>query len=228
MPLFVGAGHDEILDFHLLEFAYTEDEVLRRDLVAVRLTDLSDAKRQFPVRRVEDVLEVDENALRRFRPQISNIVVVLDGAHRRLEHEVERTRLGEVMRAAFRTLFGRIDLIGPKAFLALAAIHERIGESGLVAGVPQDQTVHQDRRVKTFHVIALVNVCAPPRPLDVVLELDAHRPVVPRSLQPTIKFAALEEEPPPFAKRDDLVHRGSRHQSSSCAKAGIYHAVGLA
>src|SRR2546425_10685955 len=69
--------------------------------------------------------------------------------------------------------------------------------------------------VQAFDIVALVDVRAPPSPLVVVLQLDAHRAVTPGSLQAAIKLAALKEKSPPLAQGDDLVHRGARHQSSS-------------
>ena len=77
VPLFVRAGHDEELDLHLLELAHAKDEVLRRDLVAIRLADLRDAERQLAVRRVEHVLEVDEDALRRLGSQVRDVVIAI-------------------------------------------------------------------------------------------------------------------------------------------------------
>src|SRR4030095_229840 len=63
VPLFVSAGHYEELDFHLFKLANPENEILWRDLIAVRLADLSNAKRQFPIRGIEHVFEIHENAL---------------------------------------------------------------------------------------------------------------------------------------------------------------------
>lgn len=47
VPFLVGAGLDEELHLHLLEFAGAEDEVARRDLVAEALAGLADAKGGF-------------------------------------------------------------------------------------------------------------------------------------------------------------------------------------
>jgi hypothetical protein len=72
----------EELDFHLLELARAEREVARRDLVAETLADLRDAERHADARAVDDVLEVDEDALRRFRPEEGGIFLGA-GARRR-------------------------------------------------------------------------------------------------------------------------------------------------
>jgi hypothetical protein len=62
-------GTAEVLHLHLLELARAKDEVPRRDLVPEGLTDLRDPERQPSPRRLLDVLEVDEDPLRRLRTQ---------------------------------------------------------------------------------------------------------------------------------------------------------------
>src|SRR5690606_22288013 len=69
-PLLVRARLDEELHLHLLELAGPEDEVARRDLVAERLADLRDPERHALAGRRQDVLEVDEDPLRRLRPEV--------------------------------------------------------------------------------------------------------------------------------------------------------------
>src|SRR2546426_2402638 len=122
MPLFIGAGHDEKLNFHLLEFANAKDKILRCDLVAVRLADLSNAKRQLPVGGIENVLEVYENTLRGFGPEIGDVLVIFDRSDCCFEHQIERTRFSQIVEAAFRTFFAGLDLVCAKALLTLAAI----------------------------------------------------------------------------------------------------------
>jgi len=133
-----------------------------------------------------DVLEVHEDALRRFGPEVSGAVVALDRPDRRFEHQVEWPGFGEIVHAAFRTFFARLNLIGAKTFLALPAVDQRVGERGFVAGVSQDGLVHQDRGIEAFHVVTLVDIGSPPRAFDIVLEFDAHGTVVPRPLQTSV------------------------------------------
>ncbi len=66
----VLAGTDEILHLHLLELARAEDEVAGRDFVAERFSDLRDAEGNFAAHRRQHVLEIDEDALRRFGAKI--------------------------------------------------------------------------------------------------------------------------------------------------------------
>jgi hypothetical protein len=55
----------------LLEFAHTEDELPRHDLVAEGFTDLGDAERYFLAGGFLNVQEIDKNTLRRFRRRYS-------------------------------------------------------------------------------------------------------------------------------------------------------------
>src|SRR5262249_16076186 len=108
-PVFVPAlrfgGRDEVLHLHLLELAYAELEVTRRDLVPKLLADLRNAERRLRAGKLRDVLEVDEDALRRLRAQIRDRRCILERADPRLEHEVELPCLGEV---AVRRLTGML------------------------------------------------------------------------------------------------------------------------
>ena len=95
IPRFRFGRMAEEFDFHLLEFAAAEREVSRRDFVAEALADLADAERNAHARAVDDVFEVDENALRGFRTQERGVFFAAKRADRRLEHQVEFARLGQ-------------------------------------------------------------------------------------------------------------------------------------
>src|SRR5713226_761310 len=69
-----------------------------------------------------------------------------------------------------------------------------------------DEWMHEDRGVESDHVGAEADVVSPPHALDVVLQLDAERPVVPARPRPAVDLARLEDEPAPLAERDDDVH----------------------
>src|SRR5690606_15877691 len=79
----------EELDLHLLELARPEREVPRRHLVPERLADLRDAEGNLHARRVEHVLVVDEDALRRLGAQVRLVVLPGGGADVGLKHQVE-------------------------------------------------------------------------------------------------------------------------------------------
>src|SRR5262249_27965173 len=89
----------EELDLHQVELARAEDVVARRDLVAEGAADLADAEGHLDARRVEDVLEIDEHALRRLRPEVGLRFLVAHRTHPGLEHQIELSRLSQVTAA---------------------------------------------------------------------------------------------------------------------------------
>src|SRR5688572_19335980 len=70
IPFFIGAGDDEKLDFHLLEFAAAKSEIPWGDLVAEGLADLRDTEGKLHAHGLENVIEIDENTLGGFRSQV--------------------------------------------------------------------------------------------------------------------------------------------------------------
>ena len=234
---------DEELDLHLLELVRPEDEVPGRDLVTEGLPDLGDPERELEAHRLEHVVEVDEDALRRLGPEVGDRRVLLDRTHEGLEHEVELARRGQLPLAALRAqrapraavpaglarghrelvaLRRRavvrprlcVELIGAEPPAAGPAVHHGIGEVVEVAARLPHGGMHEDRGVEADHVGAEGHIVAPPRPLDVALELDAQRPVVPARGDAAVDLARLEDETPPLAQRDDDVHV-HRHASSA-------------
>ena len=77
-----------------------------------------------------------------------------------------------------------------------------------------DLRVHDDRAVETDHLkLAAVgaerrvaNHNQPPGVLEIALQLDTERAVVPEAVDPAVDFAALKNEPPPLAQGDDALH----------------------
>ena len=142
--------------------------------------------------------------------------LVLDGAHVGLEHQVEVARLGEVAAALGAPdrrrvgplgLGGLLQMVQPPALLAVAeALHQRIGEALQMARGLPGARVHQDRGVEGHHVVALLQVRAPPLGLHVGLQQHAVVAVVVGRGQATVDLGGLEDEAAPLAQRDDLVH----------------------
>ena len=186
-PLHVGARLDEELHLHLLELARAENEVARRDLVAERLSDLRDAERHFLPRRLLHVQEVDVDPLRRLGAQVHDRRRFLDGTHERLEHEIELARLAERSLHSARGALGvgrsgrSLDarIVGAEALLAVPAVHERIDESGDVPARLPDARMHEDRGVQSLDVVPGAHHRVPPPILEILLQLDAERTVVP-------------------------------------------------
>ena len=215
-PLRVGARLHEELHLHLLELAGAEDEVPGRDLVAERLADLGDAEGNLLPRALQDVEVVDVDALRGLGPEVDHGGLLLHRSHEGLEHQVEEPGLGEgALAAAHRALGvglagGALDpgVVGPEPVLALAAVHQRIGEAGHVAGGLPDARVHEDGGIEPLDVVPGVHHGPPPAVLDVLLELDAERPVVPDRAESAVDLGGLEDEPPALAEGDQFVHQG--------------------
>ena len=114
-----------------------------RDLVPERLADLRDPERRLAPRELGDVLEVDEDPLRRLGPEVDVDAGLLHRADARLEHEVELPRLGQVAVGRLagplaRPLSARLapgrEVVGAEALLAEPAVDERVAEAADVAG----------------------------------------------------------------------------------------------
>ncbi len=213
-PLRRLGGRDEELHLHLLELADAEEEVARRDLVPERLADLGDAERRLAAGELGDVLEVDEDALRRLGAEVRGGALVLERADVRLEHEVELARLGEVAVGRLAGTLARLaaaardlELVGAEAELARTAVDERVGEAGDVARRLPDARVEDDRGVEGDDVVALLHHRAEPERADVVLREDAVVAVVVRRAEPAVDLGGREDEAATAAEGDDRVHR---------------------
>ena len=92
--------------------------------------------------------------------------------------------------------------------MARRALDERVAEAADVAGRHPDLGVHEDAGVEADDVVALLDHRPPPGPLDVVLQLDAERAVVPDGVDPAVDLAAREDEAAPLRERHDRVELG--------------------
>ncbi len=215
VPLDALGGRDEELHLHLLELARPEEEVPRRDLVAEALADLSDPERRLDTQRGGDVLEVDEDALRGLRPEVGERALVAHGPDRRLEHQVERARVGEVALGSLARVLRRPaaarrvgDVIGAIAVLAGAAVDERVGEAADVARGDPDLRVQDDRGVEHHDVVALLHHRALPLGLHVLLEQDAVVAVVVGRAEAAVDVRRGVDEAASAPEGGDLLDRG--------------------
>ncbi len=204
-------GPAEILELHLLEFAGAEGVVARIDFVAKSFADLRDAERKLFARDIEHVAELHKDCLRRLGPKIHLRLLIVGGAMMRLEHEVERARLGEIGAAAhgallFSTLLGNLILAQPR--LARPAVHHRVAESLLVPARLPDCAIHQNGTVHADDVVPLVHHRPPPVVLEIALQLRAERAVVPAAVQSAVDLAGLKDEAAPLAEAYDFFHSG--------------------
>ena len=111
-----------------------------------------------------------------------------------------------------------LQVVRAEAELAVAAVDHRVAEAGDVAGGLPDARVHDDRRVDALDVVAQLDHVPPPGRLDVVLELDAERAVVPEAGHAAIDLARREDEAASLGEAgDDVeVRRGHRVLDDSC------------
>ncbi len=219
LPLLVLARLDEELHLHLLELARAEDEVARSDLVAEGLAHLRDAERGLLARGGLHVGVVGEDALGGLGAQVRLRAGVLGRAEVGLQHAGELLRLGEL---ALHTTVGAVDVgeaIGGQtavlglvrlfkvvravALVAGGALGQRVRESGDVAGGHPDLGGQDHGRVEADDVLAPGDHGLPPLALDVLLELDTERTVVPGGLGAAVDVTARENEATALAQADD-------------------------
>jgi len=112
------------------------------------------------------------------------------------------TQLEAVLRAPVLN-----ELIRAEALVALAAVHQRIGEAAQMAARHPGLGIHQDRRVEADVVGILLHELLPPGVLDVLLQLRAERTVVPGVGKAAVDLAAGEHKAAVLAQGNDLVHR---------------------
>ena len=232
VPGFVLAGLDEEFHFHLLELTGTEDEVARGDLVTEGLAHVGDAERRLLAGRGHHVLEVHEDALRGFRTQIVQGVLVLDRAEVGAQHHVEVARFGplaagaavgahDVGHAVLRQLvsmllgIGFLKLVGTLALMAVEALDQRIVEDGHVAGSHPHGGRQDDGGVHAHHVATGDDHGAPPFALDIVLQRHAERTVIPCGTGSAVDFTGGKNKATTLGKGYDFIEFGYSHNAPS-------------
>jgi hypothetical protein len=177
----------------------------RRDLVAERLALLRDAERDPHPRRVDDVLEIDEHALRGLGSEVDLRGELLDRAHVGFEHQVEHA--GLVQRpAAFGALVAR-DVVGAPSLLARAeALAQGVDEVGEVAGSGPHLGGHDQGRFQADDVVAQVDHVPPPEVAHRSLHRDPVRSVVVETRYASVDLARREDEAASLCERDDFFH----------------------
>ena len=228
VPFQFGARFAEEFQFHLFEFAGTEDEVTRSDFVTERLTDLAHTERNARADVIDNVLEVDEDTLGGFRTEVNLVAFAFDHTDFGLEHQVKCAGLGPVGLAAGRTFnlvvhhhlvdFVKVlagaaafaefvfqKLVGTETFVASEAVHQRVREVAHVAGGLPDAGVQKNRAVETEHILAAGHKLLPPEVLDVALQFHAIRTVVPSVGEAVVNFGAGENETAALAEGNDVL-----------------------
>ncbi len=221
LPLLVLARLDEELHLHLLELTGAEDEVAGRDLVAERLAHLGDAERRLAARSGLHLGEVGEDALGGLGAEVSDRAAVLRRAEVGGEEARELLGLGElalvaavgavevgeaVLReVALLGLVRLLQVVGAEPLVTGGALRQRVREGGDMAGGDPDLGGQDDGRVDTDDVLARRHHVAPPLALEVLLELDTERPVVPGGALTAVDLTTGEYEATALAQADDGV-----------------------
>jgi hypothetical protein len=76
------------------------------------------------------------------------------------------------------------------------------------------QTVHQNGGVQPFHIVALIDIGAPPGGDDIVFQLNPQWSPVEDALQSAVDFGAGKHKATSFAKRDQLIQGGCWHRTT--------------
>ena len=97
-------------------------------------------------------------------------------------------------------------MIGAETALACLAVDQWIGEPAQMTRCFPDLRMHEDRRVEADDIAAVRDHRTPPGLLDVALEFNAERTVIPATVETAVYFARLKDETPAFAKTDDGTH----------------------
>src|SRR5262245_23767825 len=209
----------EEFDLHLFELTTSKNVVSWVNFVAKRFSDLGDSEGKLEPCAVEHVSEVHEDSLCRFGPQVSLILLVTQSADICLEHQIELSRLGQLAFVELARRFARLEgashtgkLIAPETALAplgLAIDHWILEPRDVSARLPHLR-VHDDGAIDADHGDFLAvgsggrvaDHVVPPGVLDVLLQLDAERSVVPEPVDAAVDFARLKDEPAPPAEGD--------------------------
>ena len=115
------------------------------------------------------------------------------------------------------------QVVGAVPLVAGGALGERVGESGDVAGGDPDLGGQDHGRVDTDDVLARRDHVAPPLALDVLLELDTERPVVPGGSLAAVDLTTRVDEATALAQADDGVDLVGGHGALFITTTGRLH-----
>ena len=235
-PIKLSSRLAEELKLHLLELAYTEYEVTRRNLISEGFAHLSDAERYFLPCCSLHILEIYEYALSCLRSHVNLSSGILSHALESFKHQIKLPDACEITLAAgwalnalicdkalhlfvgpavyygliIRILFLQIvldELIRSVSGLAGSAVNKRIGESSYVSRCYPCLWVHQNSGIKAYVIGRFSDEFLSPRILDVILELNSERTEIPGVGQAAINLRTGEYVAPVLAKCDYLFHR---------------------
>ena len=208
----------EIFHFHLREFAGTEREHTRSDLVAERFSDLRDTERKLHTGRNTDQMKIHKNRLTGLGTEIGDMIIVKHGTDIGFHHQIEFTRRGEIGRTAVRADFRVRHLIDAVARLAVLAVAHDIAETVDMAGSLPDFRMADHRGIKPDDIIALFNHFAPPELFYRFFHRGSVRTVIPETVETAVNLRTLKHKTAALAQRHDLIHqlafRGDSHKKT--------------
>ena len=159
------------------------------------------------------VQEVDVDALRRLRAQVDHRRRLLDRPHERLEHEVELPRLRRARPSCRRpgTALRRpcASSSGLSARKRLLQFLQSTSGSAKPATWPLASQTRGCMRIAASSPSMSSRsrtIARHQRVLEVPLELDAERTVVPDGARAAVDLGRLEDEAAPLAQRHELLH----------------------
>ena len=113
-------------------------------------------------------------------------------------------------RVAMLGLIGLDKVVSPVPLVRVQRLHERIGEGLHVARRHPDFTRKNNGRIQAHHVTAGLNECPPPLFLDVFLQFNAERTVIPRRPSSPVDFTTRIHQAPAFTQ----VHHSVNYRCS--------------
>ena len=177
---------------------------------------MADAEGQLPPGGPQEIVEVDEDALRRLGTEVNLCGGVLRDALMGLKHQVEFPNVGEIRLAAagagdfllpdvgyqavlvhglhldaLDAVGGIIvlnELIGPVAHFTGLAVDERIVEGGHVARRHPDLRIHENGRVLPHIIGTLLDELFPPGLFYIVFQFHTQGAVIPGVGQSAVDF----------------------------------------
>ena len=97
-------------------------------------------------------------------------------------------------------------LVGAVAGLAVLAVHQRVGKTADMTGCNPGRRVHQDGRIQTDVVRGLLHKLLAPCCLDIVLELNTKRAIIPGVRKAAVNLRAGVHKTATLTQGNDFFH----------------------
>src|SRR3989344_4740157 len=238
---FRGARSQEVFDFHLFEFPCAEGEVSGSNFIPEGFPDLRDTKGETRAHRVEDIFEIHEHPLCRFRTEVNIRALPFNHPLLCTKHQVEflcgrpvtlsTLRTGNFLRHHHwlylldlqncNSLYSKFlfqQFISAGTCMTFSTFHKRIAKITDMAACFPYFGMHENRSLDLHHLRFLPDESVPPALLHPFLEFRAERPVIPGIGQSSINFRTREDESTALTETDDLVEGVGWHCGKNSTK----------